>query len=565
MLEKNNSVVINGHAEKVGLIDILWPAVACMLLMSTAFFLVPVANKNAIGDPDFVRRTLFALFFNFAWCVVLPYGLLLASGVVLRLLACAVASVGVAFSVFSVLHLLLYGQLIGAPSVSALLDTNYSEASEFVLFSATPRNIILFSLALAYALFLGVLMCKKLFHIKNFGVKRRYPIIGILILGGLTVFGWHRTSFALNNPFVFIAKTGEEVYENRSEYKKMENQRPEISNAKYLGDDQDHKIHIIVIGESATPSHMSVYGYQRVTDPFVRNYTGAMRLFRARDVCASKPNTHLSMFDIMLSERGARFGQEGPAPANLISILKDAGFHVQWLSNQPGGAGFFSLASTWGGHADESFFLNKRDFREGYDFDEIVIPALTKTLKNSAKKKVIFVHLMGSHPDYKQRYPSKFKIWGSTAEAPDGISRKSFGDFDLEKFNAYDNSIAYTDSILSEIIGLAVAFSADSVTYFSDHGQNLGEITPIVGHSVDSGPRQGFEVPLFFWINESLDPKSSENLRVFEKNLQKPYSLDRIQYSLFDLFHISYPEQSANQSLFSDQYSLTTRACDKFH
>lgn len=555
----------DSYAEKVDLIDFLWPAIACMLLMSTAFFLVPVANKNAIGDPDFVRRTLVALFFNFAWCVALPCSLLLASGVVLRLLAFAVATVGVAFSVFSVLHLLLYGQLIGAPSVSALLDTNYSEASEFVSFSATPQNIAFIALVLAYTLFLGILMCKRLFYIQSFGIKRRYSILGALILVGLTVFGWHRTSFALNNPFVFIAKTGEEVYTNRAEYKKMENQRPEISNAKYLGDDRDHKTHIVVVGESATPSHMSVYGYQRVTDPFVRNYAGPMRLFRAKDVCSSKPNTHLSMFDIMLSERGARFGQEGPAPANLISILKDAGFHVQWLSNQPGGAGFFSLASTWGGHADKSTFLNKRDFREGYDFDEIVIPALKNALKNSANKKVIFVHLMGSHPDYKQRYPSKYRIWNSAAAAPDGIARKSFAEFDLEKFNAYDNSIAYTDSILSEVISLAVAFRADSVTYFSDHGQNLGEITPIVGHSVDSGPRQGFEVPLFFWINESLDPRSSEAARVFEKNLEKPYSLDRIQYSLFDLFRISYPGQSANQSLFSDQYSLMSRTCDRLH
>lgn len=51
---------VNDRVQKTVLIDFLWPAIACMLLMSTAFLLVPIANKNAISDPDFVKRTLVA-------------------------------------------------------------------------------------------------------------------------------------------------------------------------------------------------------------------------------------------------------------------------------------------------------------------------------------------------------------------------------------------------------------------------------------------------------------------------------------------------------------------------
>lgn len=81
--------------------------------------------------------------------------------------------------------------------------------------------------------------------------------------------------------------------------------------------------------------------------------------------------------------------------------------------------------------------------------------------------------MMGSHgPTYSKRYPEGFAKWKPTCDSANVQSCKA-----EELKNGYDNSIAYTDHTVSEMIrALKEKKGADTaLIYASDHGESLGE------------------------------------------------------------------------------------------
>ncbi len=341
----------------------------------------------------------------------------------------------------------------------------------------------------------------------------------------------------------------------------MLNSKPKNSGAKLVDLVKSPMTHLIIIGESATPSHMSLYGYERETNPLLKKSYGNFNLLLAEDSCSSKHATYASIADIMLGGNPLVFDAQGQSPPNLMSIVKDVGYKTFMISNQPG-AGYGSMVSFWSASFDESQFLNKRDYRIGYDFDEILLPSVEAALKETSQSKVVVVHMMGSHPGYKQRYPEKFERWNAAAVVPSSVSRKQEPGFDQATYNAYDNSMLYSDYIVSSMVAMAAKYNVTSVVYFSDHGQSLGEKSAHVGHSTENGPRQGFETPLMFWLNTSALNQLNLNAPTFKSNLEKPFSLERIQYTLFDLYGIHLPVPFVEKSLLSSHYQVTKRHCD---
>ena len=65
------------------------------------------------------------------------------------------------------------------------------------------------------------------------------------------------------------------------------NQQDYFKNVKYSGDTSS-QIHILIIGESTSRHHMSLYGYYRQTNPALEKISGELALFQ--DVIS--PNAH---------------------------------------------------------------------------------------------------------------------------------------------------------------------------------------------------------------------------------------------------------------------------------
>ena len=68
--------------------------------------------------------------------------------------------------------------------------------------------------------------------------------------------------------------------------------------------------------------------------------------------------------------------------------------------------------------------------------------------------------------------------------------------------NAYDDTIAYTDWLLEQVIEQARKLTVPAtVTYYADHGEDLYALDGNAGHGTPTYDKHQFEVPAFIWMN----------------------------------------------------------------
>ena len=116
-------------------------------------------------------------------------------------------------------------------------------------------------------------------------------------------------------------------------------------------------------------------------------------------------------------------------------------------------------------------------------YDEAIFPFIDNILKDNTEKRLIFIHLMGSHAAAGMRYPSTYDKFHSE----EGFK------------NEYNNSIAYTDYVLDNIIRKMEGGNS-VVLYLSDHGQSIED-----GAYRHSTTKKGFDVPFFIWYSDSVE------------------------------------------------------------
>jgi glucan phosphoethanolaminetransferase (alkaline phosphatase superfamily) len=87
--------------------------------------------------------------------------------------------------------------------------------------------------------------------------------------------------------------------------------------------------------------------------------------------------------------------------------------------------------------------------------DEVILDYLNKMTRNS-KKEMMVLHIMGSHSDYINRYKNETALYKNS---PNIVQQ-------------YDNSIHYTDIILSQIYE-RYKHEKLLLIYVSDHGENI--------------------------------------------------------------------------------------------
>lgn len=77
-----------------------------------------------------------------------------------------------------------------------------------------------------------------------------------------------------------------------------------------------------------------------------------------------------------------------------------------------------------------------------------------------AKRRVLFINIMGSHYTYLARVPAD--------------QRGALGISENDPYYGYDLTVAYTDRVIRDIFEYAKAhMNLKSLVYFSDHGENM--------------------------------------------------------------------------------------------
>ncbi|MHA6643568.1 phosphoethanolamine transferase [Mesorhizobium sp. A623] len=290
------------------------------------------------------------------------------------------------------------------------------------------------------------------------------------------------------------------------------------------------RVAIVVLGETARAQDFSLNGYGRVTNPSLAQQN--IVYFSNMSSCGTSTGVSLPcMFS--LYGRADYTHRKGLATQNLVDVLKNAKVNVSWLDNDTGD---YHIAD----RIPYEFLPTSADPRfckGGECLDEILIDKVDGWLDQVKGDSVLFLHQLGSHgPAYFARYPDEYRKFVPDCRAND------FGDCTPEEItNAYDNTILYTDHIVSSVIDKLKARSNidASMIYLSDHGESLGE-NGIYLHGLPyfAAPTQQTHVPFLTWMSDSLAKSAGFDMACLAKKSADTTSHDNFFPSVLGLMDV---------------------------
>lgn len=246
---------------------------------------------------------------------------------------------------------------------------------------------------------------------------------------------------------------------------------------------------VLVIGEAARAGNLQLYGYPRATTPLLAR-AGAVAL-RNPTACSTYTTASLRCILADVDAGSELAGPREPLPA----YLQRHGVDVIWRTRN------------WGQPPMQlRTFERARELRgscvgDGCGYDEVLLTGLAGRIRASAQPRTFVVlHLMGSHgPAYAERYPPGFERFAPACKSVE-LSRCR-GE---ELVNAYDNTILYTDHVLSRAIEMLRGLDGTPslLIYVSDHGESLGEHGLYLhGTPRAIAPDEQKQVPLILWMS----------------------------------------------------------------
>jgi heptose-I-phosphate ethanolaminephosphotransferase len=443
-------------------------------------------------------------------------------------------------------HLLILKGPITASSLFILSNTNFNEAKEFM----ELKFSLLLLLIIPY-IFLYVIALRNIYSVLVYP-KSKLIIILILIFsilflsenlvhGRLVRKGIPQTSKAL-------ISFGDEL----NSYNALKKRKVVNIKAKFVLNEIEQHVFVLIIGESCNRNHMSLNNYQRKTNP---------RLAKRKDIIVYKnvvspySNTLGSVLSI-ITESNLENKMSFDKSISLIDVFHSLGFKTFWLSNQsPIGVwdnAIYNLAHT----SDISIFVNNNgntSFESTYlsSFDERLLQPLSLVLDENVKDKFIVIHLMGSHSAYANRYPSKFNKFTTYNSKKEQL------------INEFDNSILYNDFIVDSILDILDSYSLNhdniisSAIYLSDHSENVYDYNNNAGHDYSGSlPKSNVEIPFIVWLSSAYKHFYSDKERTILLNRDKPFVSDDLFHSIIDLNDIECKEYLNNRSVFNDSFNF---------
>ncbi len=305
-------------------------------------------------------------------------------------------------------------------------------------------------------------------------------------------------------------------------------------------------IGIMVVGETARADHFSMNGYGKRTNPTLDITSNVA--FAQADSCGTS-----TLFSVpcMFSMRGRDTYEPYIArtESNVLDILTAAGVQTVWLDNN----------SSCNNICDRIENINLRQNLNkaspfytpiGY-FDEVLLDAVEPYLEGDGPDLLIVLHELGSHgPAYNRRYPAQFSVFTPSCDelSPTKCSKEMVS-------NAYDNTLVYTDYLLTKLIEKLKSRSDDIdafLFYASDHGESLGENGVYLhGLPYSIAPLAQTQVPFIVWLSPEFQKRHRVNSYALEQLHEKELSHDNISHTLLGFFDVSASSYRADLDMFS--------------
>jgi len=304
---------------------------------------------------------------------------------------------------------------------------------------------------------------------------------------------------------------------------------------------------ILVIGESAREDEFHLNGYSRQTSPHLDTISNLISFKRAYSTA------NLTLYAVPMLVTGARPAQYQASAihGNIVDVANEAGFFTAWLSNQEVFLAtiFHPTPTVWREPSDITSHGSIRSRPDG-----VLMPAFREVAAGPAPRKFIVLHTYGSHWKYTQRLPDDgFKFSGSRNEA---LAALGTDQSNITSQNLYDDTILYTDNILAQIIQTAQTLPGRvSITYVSDHGEDLYLRDGASGHGFDTFYLPETHIPLMFWANARYIHDRPEVWQALQRQQDTTVSQDAVFYTLSSIMGVGFPGLDARRDLTSPLFS----------
>jgi len=413
-----------------------------------------------------------------------------------------------------------YGVLIDKSMIGNILNTNYAESSSFF-------SIKLIIYILLFGVLPGIYIIKaKIINEtwKRFGITSSLTLLFILTLVFANASNWlwidknAKVIGALPMPWSYVANTYL-FYKDKFKSNEKEVLLPDAT----IKDNQKSVV-VLVIGESARSQNFSLYGYKKNTNPLLSKMDNLFH-FEATS-CAT------------YTTAGVKCILEHTNTDKLYEILPNYLYRnnveVIWRT------------SNWGEPPVHIKNYQNRDALmpnckgEGCNYDEILLTGLKDQILASKKNKILIVlHTSTSHgPQYSKKYPPQFETFKPVCNSVE-LGNCS----QTELINAYDNTIVYTDYILSKVIEDLKQLNEykSTMIFVSDHGESLGEKNLYMhGVPISVAPKEQYEIPFIVWVsNGSKQVKANKVL-----------SQNNVFHSVLNFLNIQSPIYEEGMSIF---------------
>lgn len=306
------------------------------------------------------------------------------------------------------------------------------------------------------------------------------------------------------------------------------------------------KLVVIVVGETARIHNYAYAGYPRGTNQFTQAYN----LFQFTDVTSCGTATAHSVPCMFTDLTRDNFSYlKARNQDNLFDVFRKVGINEAWFDNDGGCKGMCDRIPAINIPVKKSTFCNGESC-----FDAVLLDYVKKQLAKDVKSQedaVIIVHLIGSHgPRYFERYPKNFAQFLPECRSADveNCSLESL-------MNSYDNTILYTDYIISQLILALKPYEetrATALLYVSDHGESLGENGAFLhGMPYIIAPIYQKKVPMqiYFGANTLKDLRVNSSCLTLQTT--KPQSHDNLYHTLLGLLQVKTDEYQQNLDIFA--------------
>jgi lipid A ethanolaminephosphotransferase len=249
---------------------------------------------------------------------------------------------------------------------------------------------------------------------------------------------------------------------------------------------------VLVIGESARAADFSLYGYARETNPMLEK--AGVNAIRNAHSCSTYTTASLQCMLSHVDTSNTLFHNAEALP----SYLQRSGVATIWLTRN------------WGEPPLKvGTYLRDTDIRSSCtgphcDYDEVLLSGLQQRIADTHSDKVFVVlHQSGSHgPDYYNHYPADGERFSPVCRSV------QLQDCTPETvMNAYDDTILYTDTFLSETIDIlrTIPHTQAMMMYISDHGESLGEYGLYLhGTPYSLAPDVQKDIPYIVWMSDAF-------------------------------------------------------------